>query len=75
MIVSDTKCSDGEFTCKNNECISLSLTCNKNDDCGDNSDEDDCKRMYFSIRINDKFPFLKLTELTIHLLIFILCLF
>ena len=53
MSVSDEQCSNGEYTCKNKKCISLSLTCNNNDDCDDNTDEDDCLCMYSSIKIND----------------------
>ena len=53
MSVSDEQCSNGEYTCKNKKCILLSLTCNNNDDCDDNTDEDDCLCMYSSIKIND----------------------
>ena len=52
--VSDEQCSDDKFTCNNKNCIELSLTCNNNEDCGDNSDEDDCICMYCSIKLNDQ---------------------
>ena len=36
-----------EFQCNNGICIPLNMTCNRYDDCGDNSDEDiDCKSMH-----------------------------
>ena len=38
-------CSGGNFRCANGHCISYQFVCNKNDDCGDKSDEPDhcCK--------------------------------
>lgn len=32
-------CSSSEFKCKNDRCIPKEWTCDKADDCGDNSDE------------------------------------
>ena len=33
-------CKAGEFTCKNNKCITQEWICDAVDDCDDNSDED-----------------------------------
>ena len=39
-MLSDHVCEDHEFTCTNHKCVHLSLTCNGENDCGDNSDEE-----------------------------------
>ncbi|CAG5867193.1 unnamed protein product [Menidia menidia] len=39
-------CKDN-FKCGNGRCINSTLTCNKQNDCGDNSDERDCGRFTF----------------------------
>lgn len=36
------QCEKSEFKCDNLQCINFSLVCDKNDDCGDNSDEKNC---------------------------------
>lgn len=38
-----SSCSARQFQCKNNRCISLTWRCDSENDCGDNSDETDCK--------------------------------
>ena len=41
-------CSVHEFECLNGRCVPMSWTCDKEDDCGDNSDEEtDCKGKIF----------------------------
>ena len=36
------ECDDSEFQCNTGECITSSWKCDYYDDCGDNSDEQDC---------------------------------
>ena len=36
-------CRIGEFVCNNRKCINYTLTCDSNNDCGDWSDEADCR--------------------------------
>ena len=35
-------CDDSEFQCNNGNCITASWECDDYDDCGDNSDEQNC---------------------------------
>jgi len=37
---STTACTDSEFSCANGNCVDLDLVCDKIDDCGDNSEEE-----------------------------------
>ena len=48
IIVNQGLCNYDEFECDNGECVSENLQCNNIDDCGDNSDEENCG-MYFII--------------------------
>ena len=44
LLFKDYTCGEHEFSCSNHKCIPLSLKCNGENDCGDNSDEtDECK--------------------------------
>jgi len=40
-------CGANEFTCANSQCIQESYICDAEDDCGDNSDEQNCHGKYF----------------------------
>ena len=37
-------CTGTEFTCANHKCIPQALVCDRNNDCGDNSDEINCSK-------------------------------
>lgn len=44
MLVLDYACDEDKFSCANHYCVPMTLKCNGEDDCGDNSDETaDCK--------------------------------
>ncbi|KII65115.1 Basement membrane-specific heparan sulfate proteoglycan core protein [Thelohanellus kitauei] len=43
LIKDNTRCIRGQFECENGHCVDDKLVCNKNDDCGDGSDEFDCQ--------------------------------
>lgn len=39
----DILCGKNKYRCKNHKCINIENVCDDIDDCGDNSDELDCK--------------------------------
>ena len=39
----NSECDSNQFKCRNNKCIERHLICNKNDECGDGSDEQHCR--------------------------------
>ncbi|CAK9296951.1 unnamed protein product [Gordionus sp. m RMFG-2023] len=40
-------CLNGQYQCANSKCIKMAWKCDKEDDCGDNSDESDCPNQNF----------------------------
>ena len=40
--VPSVQCEPHEFVCNNGQCIDKRRRCDSQDDCGDNSDEDNC---------------------------------
>lgn len=36
-------CEENQFECRNGRCIEFDERCNKNNDCFDNSDEENCE--------------------------------
>ena len=43
LLASDsTKCLETQFKCSNGKCIPFAWQCDKENDCGDNSDETNC---------------------------------
>lgn len=47
-VPSISPCGKNEFPCRNGKCILDHWTCNKRDECGDNSDEDNCSNLITS---------------------------
>lgn len=41
-------CEDDAFPCRNGACVSRSYICDRDDDCGDRSDEDICGECHFA---------------------------
>ena len=46
LLSSDGVCRIGEFLCNNRNCISHDMTCNAENDCGDWSDETNCRGLH-----------------------------
>ena len=44
IFFSESPCDElDEFSCKNGNCVSINVTCDANNDCGDFSDEFECE--------------------------------
>ena len=55
----DYACGEDEFSCSNHKCVPISLKCNGQNDCGDNSDETkDCIGIFNNHLIINKLVFL-----------------
>lgn len=44
MFCAAQRCSSGQFQCNNGECIPRGYVCDHDDDCGDQSDEQNCSK-------------------------------
>ena len=40
-------CAAHQFACNNGHCVSATYQCDQDNDCGDRSDEKDCRAYYF----------------------------
>ena len=45
------KCANYEFTCANGKCLNKWRRCNRGDDCGDGSDEQQCRKFVITVTV------------------------
>ena len=51
-----TTCLDDQFTCDDGQCIDLEERCDQSIDCGDSSDENNCKMLIMEKNYNKGTP-------------------
>lgn len=49
-----TTCAPGEFSCHNGRCIQASWRCDRDNDCGDYSDESGCRKSHDNTMLTEK---------------------
>lgn len=61
-------CSDNMFKCNNSVCVEKNHLCDYSDDCGDDSDENNCGEISQSFSVIAKNYFFSGCRISVHLL-------